>query len=116
MFNTYNRGDQNLANIFWWGTDPSSLYSLYHSSAIASGFNWGHYTNTEVDKLLEQGQQVSDLKARVPLYQKAQTLIMDDAPAIPIWGKRVMIGAKKGVQGVLWSQNVYPMFYNATLA
>jgi hypothetical protein len=41
---------------------------------------------------------------------------MDDAPAIPIWGKRVMIGAKKGVQGVLWSQNVYPMFYNASLA
>jgi peptide/nickel transport system substrate-binding protein len=116
VFNTYNRGDQNLANIFWWGTDPSSLYSLYHSSAIASGFNWGHYTNAEVDKLLEQGQQVSDLKARVPLYQQAQVLIMDDAPAIPIWGKRVMIGAKKGVQGVLWSQNVYPMFYNASLA
>jgi peptide/nickel transport system substrate-binding protein len=116
VFNTYNRGDQNLANIFWWGTDPSSLYSLYHSSNIASGFNWAHYTNSEVDKLLEQGQQLSDLKARVPLYQQAQALIMDDAAAVPIWGKRVMIGAKKNVQGMLWSQNVYPVFYNATLA
>ena len=49
---TYNRGDQNVANIFWWGTDPSSLYSLYHSSSIPSGFNWAHYKNTTVDKLL----------------------------------------------------------------
>ena len=45
VFNTYNRGDQNLANIFWWGADPESLYSLYHSSQIAQGFNWCHYTN-----------------------------------------------------------------------
>jgi peptide/nickel transport system substrate-binding protein len=53
VFNTYNRGDQNLSNIFWWGADPESLYSLYHSSQIESGFNWSHYTNPEVDALLE---------------------------------------------------------------
>ena len=39
-----------------------------------------------------------------------------DAAAIPLWGKRVIIGAKKSIQNVLWSQNVYPLFYNATIA
>ncbi len=116
VFNTYNRGDQNVANIFWWGTDPSSLYSLYHSSSIPSGFNWSHYKNAEVDKLLEDGQQLTDLAARVPLYQKAQVMIMDDAAAIPLWGKRVIIGAKKSIQNMLWSQNVYPLFYNTTIS
>jgi peptide/nickel transport system substrate-binding protein len=115
VFNTYNRGDQNVANIFWWGTDPSSLYSLYHSSSIPSGFNWAHYTNATVDKLLEDGQQLTDLSARVPLYQKAQVQIMDDAAAIPLWGKRVIIGAKNSIKNVLWSQNVYPLFYNTSV-
>jgi hypothetical protein len=41
---------------------------------------------------------------------------MDDAAAIPIWGKRVIIGAKKSVQGMNWSQNIYPLFFNTYLA
>jgi peptide/nickel transport system substrate-binding protein len=116
VFNTYNRGDQNVANIFWWGTDPSSLYSLYHSSSIPTGFNWSHYSNPTVDKLLEDGQQITDLSQRTPLYQKAQVQIMDDAAAIPLWGKRVIIGAKTNIQNVLWSQNVYPLFYNTSVS
>lgn len=115
VFNTYNRGDQNLANIFWWGTDPQSLYSLFHSSNVEKGFNWSHYKNPELDKLLEQGQQVTKMEERIPYYQKAQIMIMDDAATIPIWGKRVTIGAKKSVQGMNWSQNVYPIFYNTTV-
>jgi peptide/nickel transport system substrate-binding protein len=115
VFNTYNRGDQNVANIFWWGTDPSSLHSLYHSSNIPKGFNWSHYNNPAVDKLLEEGQQLTDLQQRIPLYQQAQKLIMDDAASIPLWGKRVIIGAKKNIQNVSWSQNVYPIFYNTTV-
>lgn len=113
VFNTYNRGDQNLANIFWWGTDPSSLYSLYHSSNIEQGFNWSHYRNADVDRLLEEGQVLTDIEKRRPSYEQAQILIMEDAASIPIWGKRVTIGAKKEVAGMAWSQNVYPIFYNA---
>ena len=64
---------------------------------------------------LPAGQQLTDLAARVPLYQQAQKLIMDDAAAIPLWGKRVIIGAKTNIQNVLWSQNVYPLFYNTTV-
>jgi peptide/nickel transport system substrate-binding protein len=115
VFNTYNRGDQNLANIFWWGTDPESLYSLYHSSNIKAGFNWSHYSNPEVDKLLEEGQKVIDLEKRKPFYEKAQIMIMEDAAAIPIWGKRVIIGARKDLGAVDWSQNIYPLFYNTSL-
>lgn len=113
VFNTYNRGDQHLANIFWWGTDPQSLYSLYHSSNIEKGFNWSHYRNADVDKLLEDGQIPTNLEERKPHYEKAQIQIMEDAASIPVWGKRVIIGAKKEIAGMAWSQNIYPIFYNA---
>jgi peptide/nickel transport system substrate-binding protein len=115
VFNTYNRGDQNLANIFWWGADPESLFSLYHSSQIEKGFNWAHYTNPEVDALLEQGYTESDDAARMELYKQAQILIMEDAPLIPVWGKRATMAGLKSITGINWSPRVYPLHYNTTL-
>jgi len=115
VFNTYNRGDQNLANIFWWGADPESLYSLYHSSQIEQGFNWAHYTNPDVDALLEQGYIESDDAKRMDLYKQAQILIMEDAPCIPVWGKRATLAGKKSISGINWNPRVYPLHYNTTL-
>ncbi len=69
VFNTYNRGDQNLANIFWWGADPESLYSLYHSSQIEKGFNWCHYTNPEVDALSNRATTKATTRKRMDLYE-----------------------------------------------
>ncbi len=115
VFNTYNRGDQNLGDIFWWGADPESLYSLYHSSQIKSGFNWSHYTNPELDALLEEGYVESDTKARMDLYAQAQVLIMEDAVLIPIWGKMQLMAGKTTVKGWNYTLNVYPLHYNTTL-
>ncbi|CAN5521273.1 ABC transporter substrate-binding protein [soil metagenome] len=115
VFNTYNRGEQNLANIFWWGADPESLYSLYHSSQIAQGFNWSHYTNAEVDALLEEGYLVSDFDARMALYKQAQLLIMEDAPLLPLWGKMSSMAGQTTVTGWDFTLNVYPLHYNTTL-
>lgn len=115
VFATYNRGDQNLAEIFWWGADPESLYSLYHSSNIATGFNWCHYTNPDVDKLLEQGYIENDNEKRMDLYKQAQVLIMEDAPCIPMFGKRSSLAGKKSIANLNWTLNVYPLYYNAIL-
>ena len=115
IFNTYNRGDQNLGDIFWWGADPESLYSLYHSSQIASGFNWSHYTNPTLDALLEQGYAEGDQNARMALYQQAQIMIMDDAVLIPLWGKMQLMAGKTTVTGWDYTLNVYPLHYNTTV-
>ena len=115
IFTTYNRGDQNLANIFWWGVDPESLYSLYHSSQIATGFNWCHYTNPDVDHLLEQGYTEPEGESRMDLYKQAQILIMEDAPAIPIWGKRQTMAGKKSITGINFQLSIYPVYYNTSL-
>ncbi|MDF2760703.1 MAG: transporter substrate-binding protein, partial [Thermomicrobiales bacterium] len=115
IFTTYNRGEQNLANIFWWGVDPESLYSLYHSTQIEQGFNWAHYTNPEVDGLLEQGYVEGDNEKRMDLYEQAQVLIMEDAPLIPVWGKRQLMAGKASIADMEFNLSVYPLYYNTTL-
>lgn len=114
IFNTYNRGEQNLGDIFWWGADPESLYSLYHSSQIEAGFNWSHYSNPELDALLEQGYTETDDEARMELYREAQILIMEDAALIPVWGKMQLMAGQNEVTGWEYTMNVYPLHYNTS--
>jgi len=116
IFNTYNQGTQNMAEIFWWGADPEALYSLYHSSQIPQGFNWSHYTNADVDKLLEQGYIETDVAKRLDLYKQAQVKIMDDAPLIPLWGKTSSMAGELSVTGWHFTMNVYPLHYNTSLS
>src|SRR4030095_15997179 len=44
--------------------------------------NLTRYSNGQVDALLEQARTTTDASARAALYQRAQRLIIDDAPAI----------------------------------
>jgi hypothetical protein len=49
------------------------------------------------------------------LYEQAQVLIMEDAPLIPVWGKKALLAGKKSITGIGWNLNVYPLHYNTTL-
>ncbi len=62
--------------------EPSNfLYTLFHSSSPG---NYIHYTNAEVDRLLETAQREIDQQKRDQLYHQAEALIMQDAPTVNI--------------------------------
>ncbi len=111
IFATYNKGPQNLSEIFYWYNDPSLLYSLYASSQIKSGFNWGHYANAQVDRLLAQGAATADQGKRQALYRQAQQIIMRDAVIIPIQQKRTVIAHDATLQGLRFTSVTYPLLY-----
>jgi peptide/nickel transport system substrate-binding protein len=71
------------ALIMGWGSpyDPDyTNYELFHSAYSGQGyFNPGHYTDPEVDRLLEQGRSTSDAAARKKVYDEVQQRISDDA-------------------------------------
>jgi len=58
--------------------DPDQ-YNLWHSSLST---NFTNYTNTRIDKLLEDGRQVDDQKKRFEIYQEFQQFFSEDAPII----------------------------------
>ncbi|MGH7319466.1 MAG: ABC transporter substrate-binding protein [Candidatus Rokuibacteriota bacterium] len=63
--------------------DPENfLHKLFYSQ---SSRNYTGYANPAVDSLLLQARDQTDPMRRVELYRRAEELILEDAPIIPVW-------------------------------
>lgn len=63
--------------------DPQNfLEILFHSGSTQ---NHGHYSNPQVDALLDQARGTPDEARRLQLYQQAEQLILDDAAWVPLY-------------------------------
>ncbi len=60
--------------------DPENFADvLFHTG---TEMNEGNYSNPDLDKILEQARVEKDVSKRISLYQQAEQIIVDDAPAI----------------------------------
>ena len=63
--------------------DPDNfLTKLFHSKSPRNFFG---YANPVVDDLLASARSASDVQKRVELYRRAEQLILDDAPIVPVF-------------------------------
>ena len=87
--------------------DPENfLDGLFHSE---SGNNHTHYSDPELDALLERARVEQDQEARFALYNQAEQMILDGAPWVPLWhskGEHYLI--KPYVEGLPLSAMVIP--------
>ena len=60
------------------GTDPDGT-SVWHSKSIGTAFNWHAYSNPAVDAIIEEGLQYEDLSQALPIYQKMNRMLVEDA-------------------------------------
>jgi len=81
--------------------DPDNfLYNLLDLDNISQhGNNLSRYRNQELHKILIAAQTELDRDARREMYQRAQQLIFDDAPVIPLIHTTVRIALRDEVQG-----------------
>jgi len=81
--------------------DSENYLSLFYSKYFApSGPNYTHYVNSEFDKLYKKSFSMMPLKERYKLYQKMDSLIMADAPIVPLYYDQVVRFVKKNVHGL----------------
>ncbi len=60
--------------------DPENFAdALFHTGAQQ---NESHYSNPQLDKILEQARVEQDATKRIQLYQQAEQIIVDDAPVV----------------------------------
>ncbi len=72
------------------------LEVLFQSKAH---YNYGKYSNPQVDTLLAQAGRESDADRSTALYQQAEQLMIDDAACIPLWTGEDFVLVKPYVSG-----------------
>ncbi|HTN56441.1 MAG TPA: ABC transporter substrate-binding protein [Microbacterium sp.] len=103
------------ANRSGWQADYPSLYNfLFPLYATGASSNDGDYSNPEFDSLLADGAAATDEKAAQADYKKAQEMLLEDLPAIPLWYQNVNGGFSEDVQNVTFGWNSVPLYYEIT--
>ena len=98
------KGDFQIFSLQWVGgalADPDIIRRVFHSAQVPpAGFNRGYYKNPEVDRLIEEASAALSEDERRAKYSRAQQLIAEDAPYIPIWNRVNVILAQPGFSGL----------------
>ena len=106
-----NKGRFDAVLLGWTIPQDPDLYQIWHSSqAFEGGLNFIHYSNAELDKLLEQARTTPDQDLRAALYHRAQEILAHDQPycflfvpyALPIVQRRFM-GIEPALAGIMYN-------------
>ncbi|SKA10305.1 ABC transporter substrate-binding protein [Selenihalanaerobacter shriftii] len=97
-----DNGETQIFRLGWIADypDPDNfLYVKFHSENAGPGGNAVFYNNPEFDKIAEKARGMKPGEERLKLYQKAEKMVVNDAPWIPIYYYTRVAVAKPFVQG-----------------
>lgn len=76
-----NKGNYDALILAWNILDDPDIFDVWHSSAISeNGLNFVHYSNREVDELLEKARATADKAERKRLYDRFQEILHQEQP------------------------------------
>ncbi len=88
----------NVDMFYGRATPDLMLYPWYHSTGSWNNTLW-HYSNAEVDKLLEAARQTTDRDEQKKLYGRFQEIIAEDGPGCVCYVMNFSCGVSKKVAG-----------------
>jgi peptide/nickel transport system substrate-binding protein len=91
-------GDFQAYLIGWSGrADPDgNMWQMLHTGGT---FNYGHYSNADVDKALDDARTVAAVDQRRPFYGKVWEQERKDLPLIYLWTGKNIVGMRKSITG-----------------
>ncbi|TKA08942.1 peptide ABC transporter substrate-binding protein [Actinacidiphila oryziradicis] len=76
------------------------LRPIFSKDAIQNGSNYAGYTNNQFEKLLVQGDTAATPADAVKAYQKADDVVLNDMPYIPVYFYRLNGGFSNNITGM----------------
>jgi peptide/nickel transport system substrate-binding protein len=91
-------GDFQAYLIGWSGrSDPDgNMWQMLHTGGT---FNYGHYSNADVDKALDDARTVAGVDQRRAFYAKVWDQERKDLPLAYLWSGKNIVGMKKSLTG-----------------
>jgi oligopeptide transport system substrate-binding protein len=87
--------------IYHWGSDwgdPANWHNqLFDSRA---DFYHAHWKNDEFDRLVREAAVMTDAKARIAQYSRAETVLVADAAFIPLYNLNRIYVSKPNIRGI----------------
>ncbi len=81
--------------------DAENYVSLFYSKNFTpNGPNYTHFKNEKFDELYEQSIKEVAIEKRYKLYQKMDSIIISEAPVVPLYYDEVIRFSQKNVQGL----------------
>jgi peptide/nickel transport system substrate-binding protein len=94
-------GRFQLFSLAWIGIKTPDIYRyVFHSSATPpNGANRGHFSNPEIDTLIEEAERLPDLSAQAIKYKALQALVHQQLPYIPMWYEDHVVLSRSSISG-----------------
>jgi peptide/nickel transport system substrate-binding protein len=101
------KGEMSMTPLQYIGVDPDALHLWFLPGQY---FNWSHYENADLTKLINEGQQEIDPAKRPAIYAEVQKIIMDNAVEMPIHENIDLVMTSKNLTGLTWSGGGFEYF------
>ena len=112
---TYDQGQQNLADWFYYDVDPYLFNTVFNSSQIKSGFNWEHYDNPAVDAAIAAANADTNNASRTAKYQAIAQTLAQSATIIPIYNLESVVVTQPNVGGIKFTLTAQPLYHTVTV-
>ncbi|PLW77203.1 ABC transporter substrate-binding protein [Cohaesibacter celericrescens] len=100
MLDLVKQGDYDVSVVFWTpemtGHPDLHLKSQFHSKA---GLNYQNWSNPKFDALVDKGRTLDVGEEAMATYAKAQDILQQDPPIIPLVHKIYVTASKANVSG-----------------
>ena len=100
IYNKQKNGDYDLATTRW-GPDYGDPTTYLTMGISTNGNNYGKYTNSELDALMDKVANESDVNTRWQEMIDAEKIMMDDLCYIPVFEKGTATLQNKDVKGLV---------------
>ena len=102
-------GNFHIARDGWTGDypDPMTILDLFESVRTYDDIRW---SSEEYDRLLDENRKIADQNIRMDNYLKAEKILMDEMPIIPLYFYDDHYLCKPHVKGVMKSYIGHTIF------
>jgi peptide/nickel transport system substrate-binding protein len=97
------KGNFQVYSLRWLGAnnDPDIFNAVFHSKSVPpNGFNRGHYSNSEVDRLIEFARREGDVDKRRDAYREIQRIVAEELPYISLFYMDNVCVYTKRIEGI----------------
>ncbi len=94
LISRFKSGDFDLGLVGWGGVLDPDVRSQYKSDGV---YNFGRFSNPEIDDLLERGANTADPEERKKIYDEFQLKFLDEMPIVPLYWPLRLVAINKRV-------------------